>query len=191
MKKALLAVVGVVVLLGLWFVMTSNSLVGKDEAVKSSWGQVDNVYQRRMDLIPNLVNTVKGYAKHESETLERVVQARAAATTGPMNPNDPAAFKKYQQSQDQLSGALSRLMVVVEKYPDLKASNNFRDLQAQLEGTENRITVERKRYNEVVQDYNGSVRMFPSAIVASMRGFAVRPYFEAAAGANEAPKVQF
>jgi LemA protein len=193
MKKglvALAAVLGVVVLFGLWFVSAGNALVAKDEAVKSAWSQVENVYQRRTDLIPNLVSTVKGYAAHEKETLESVVQARASATSG-ASTADPAAMKKFQESQNALSGALSRLLVVVEKYPDLKANENFRDLQSQLEGTENRITVERKRFNEIVEIYNSSVRMFPSSVIAGMKGFTTKPYFEAAAGAKEAPKVQF
>lgn len=195
---ALLAVVGVVLVAVLWFVSVGNSLVVKDEGVKASWAQVENQYQRRLDLIPNLVNTVKGYAAHEKETLEGVIQARnqavgaqqtQAAAGGP--PSDPKKLEAIQKTQDNLSSALSRLMVVVERYPDLKANQNFRDLQVQLEGTENRIAVERRNFNSAVQDFDQSIRMFPTSIVANMRGFQPRPYFEAQQGAAQAPKVQF
>lgn len=192
----LLSILGVFVLVGLWFVSASNSFVSKDEAVKAAWSQVENVYQRRMDLVPNLVATVKGYATHEEETLTKVIQARnqaippsQAADGGA--PGDEGKLKKFQQSQEALSGALSRLMVVVEQYPNLKANEGFRDLQVQLEGTENRITVERKRFNDAAQDLNTAIRLFPGSIVAGMRGFKARPYFEAAQGAATAPKVQF
>ncbi len=194
MKNALIAlaaIAGLLISIGLWFVSAGNALIAKDEAVKSAWSQVENVYQRRADLIPNLVNTVKGYAAHEKGTLEAVIQARAAATSGGATPSDAGSIKKFQQSQDALSSALSRLLVVVEKYPDLKANENFRDLQSQLEGTENRIAVERKRFNEIVEMYNAGVRMFPSSIVAGMKGFTAKTYFEAAAGSKETPKVQF
>lgn len=177
-----------------WTIGVNNTLVSKDEGVKSAWSQVENVYQRRADLIPNLVNTVKGYAKHEKETLESVIRARSAAISSTPSSGaglDAEKLKKFQQSQDQLGGALSRLLVVVEKYPDLKANENFRDLQSQLEGTENRITVERKRFNEITQDYNSYIRMFPQSIIAGNKGMTPKPYFEAAAGAKEAPKVQF
>jgi len=195
MKKLLIAlgIVAFIILASFsWYVSVGNTLVSKDEAVKSSWAQVENVYQRRSDLIPNLVSTVKGYASHEKETLKAVIEARGQAVSGGSSHTlNPDNIKKFQQSQDALSGALSRLLVVVEKYPDLKANENFRDLQAQLEGTENRIAVERKRFNEVAQDYNSYIRMFPQSFVAGMKGLTARAYFEAAAGSNQAPKVQF
>jgi len=170
-----------------------NSMVTKEEGVSSAWSQVENVYQRRADLIPNLVNTVKGYASHEKETLEGVVEARAKATSvnidpSKMNANNIAAFQK---AQDGLSSALSRLMVVVEKYPDLKANENFLDLQAQLEGTENRIAVERRKYNETAKLYNISIRRFPNNLFAGFFGFEQKSYFKAEAGAEKAPKVEF
>jgi LemA protein len=198
--KTLGIVLGVIfVLIGvpiLWGISVNNSLVKKDEAVKAAWSQVENVYQRRMDLIPNLVATVKGYATHERETLEHVTEARnqAAKVTveaGAAASQDPAKLQAFQKAQDNLSSALSRLLVVVERYPDLKANENFRDLQVQLEGTENRISVERRRFNEVAQDYNTSLRVFPTSLVAKFGGFAPRPYFEAQQGAATAPKVQF
>lgn len=170
-----------------------NSMVTKEEGVSSAWSQVENVYQRRADLIPNLVNTVKGYASHEQETLEGVVEARAKATSvnidpSKMNANNIAAFQK---AQDGLSSALSRLMVVVEKYPDLKANENFLDLQAQLEGTENRIAVERRKYNETAKLYNISIRRFPNNLFAGFFGFEQKSYFKAETGAEKAPKVEF
>jgi LemA protein len=172
-----------------------NSIQSADEAVKAAWGEVQNQYQRRMDLIPNLVNTVKGAADFEKETLEAVIQARASATSVKMDAsviNDPEALKKIQDAQSQLSGALSRLLVTVERYPDLKASAAFRDLQAQLEGTENRIAVARKRYVESVQDYNKLVRSFPTNLTARWLLHAeVRPSFEAATGAEKPPEVKF
>ena len=198
MNKVLVALGGVaaVILLAVvWFISAGNSLITKEEAIKGAWSQVENVYQRRADLIPNLVNTVKGYAAHEKSTLEAVIQARAnAVSSGPVSgagAPDAESLKKFQQSQDALSGALSRLMVVVERYPDLKANENFRDLQVQLEGTENRIAVERRRFNEVTQDFNTSIRVFPTSIVAGVKGMTAKAYFEAAAGAKEAPKVNF
>ena len=157
-----------------------NQFQTKDEATKAAWGEVVNQYQRRADLIPNLVNTVKGYATHERETLESVTRARAAATSFQITPevlNDPEAFKKFQAVQGELSGALSRLMVVSEKYPDLKANANFRDLQSQLEGTENRITVARQRYITSVQDYNVTVRSFPTNLTAMAFGYKAKPSF--------------
>lgn len=179
-----------------WFVKTRNRFVTLDEGVKQSWAQVENVYQRRFDLIPNLVATVQGYASHERETLTAVTEARAKVgqiTAGGMQKvlEDPAAFAKFQAAQGELTQALSRLMVVVERYPDLKANENFLDLQRQLEGTENRITVERKRFNEVAQQYNTSIRLFPGALVASFSGFKEKAYFQAQEGAAQAPKVQF
>lgn len=173
-----------------------NRLVGLEEDVDSQWANVENVYQRRADLIPNLVETVKGYADHERETLEAVIEARAKATQmqaqfTPEALNDPQLMQKFQAVQGDLSSALARLMVVIERYPDLKANENFRDLQAQLEGTENRIAVERRRFNETAQGYNTAVRRFPANVVAGMFGFAKKTYFEAAEGSQTAPKVEF
>jgi len=173
-----------------------NRLVGLEETVDGQWANVENVYQRRADLIPNLVETVKGYAAHEKKTLEGVIKARAEATKmqatlTPEALNDPATMQKFQEVQGELSSALARLMVVIERYPDLKANENFRDLQAQLEGTENRIAVERRRFNETAQDYNTAIRRFPAKLVAGMFGFAKKAYFEAAEGAQTAPKVEF
>jgi LemA protein len=170
-----------------------NNLVGQEQAVDAQWAQVENVYQRRADLIPNLVATVRGAADFERSTLESVIQARASV--GQVNlgnlPDDPAAFARFQQAQDALSSALSRLMVVVERYPDIKANQNFRDLQVQLEGTENRITVERQRYNERAQTYNTTRLRFPAVIFARIMGFGEKAYFKAAAGADQAPQVDF
>ena|SRR3990167_11169416 len=197
MKKGLLAFIifsSIIAVLGLMFGGTYNRLVSGEEAVKSAWAQVENVYQRRLDLIPNLVETVKGYAAHERETLEGVVQARAKATQTNIGAdviNSPETFEKFQQSQGQLSSALSRLMVVVEKYPDLKANQSFLNLQSQLEGTENRITVERMRFNEVAQSFNTLRRQFPTVIMANMMGFKEKAYFQADQGASKAPTVNF
>ncbi|MFO1462258.1 MAG: LemA family protein [bacterium] len=199
MKKFLvfLVVLALVVLIPvMWFIRTRNQLVTLDEQVKSSWSQVENVYQRRLDLIPNLVATVKGVANFEQETLQKVIEARSQATQisqGALQGaiNDPQAFEKFQAAQGVLSSALSRLMVVVERYPELKANQNFLELQAQLEGTENRIAVERRRFNETAQTYNTAIRRFPESLVASLSGFAARPYFQAEAGAAQAPKVDF
>jgi len=168
-------------------------MVELEEQVASQWSQVENVYQRRADLIPNLVNTVKGYAEHEQETLARVIEARSKATSVNVNPDNlsPAAIEKFNQAQEGLSSALSRLMVVVERYPDLKANQNFRDLQAQLEGTENRIAVERRKFNEVTQTYNSYIRKFPQLIYAGWLGFEKKDYFKAQQGAETAPEVQF
>ncbi len=196
MKKVLLIILGVIVVVGFWLVSARNNLVTLEEGVKSQWSQVENVYQRRLDLIPNLVNTVKGYAAHERETLEGVVEARAKATqiSGDALKNvidDPQAFQKFQQSQAGLSSALSRLMVVVERYPDLKANQNFLELQAQLEGTENRITVERMRFNEAAKQFNVAIRKFPAAMIAGFFGFKEKVYFQADQGAAKAPEVKF
>ena len=178
----------------MWGVGINNDLVRKQVAVDTQWSNVENVYQRRADLIPNLVETVKGVANFEKSTMEAVVEARAKATQMVVTPevlNDPGAFRKFQQVQGELSGALSRLMAVAENYPDLKASRNFLELQSQLEGTENRIAVERRRFNEAVQSYNTSIRVFPASFVASMRGFGAKQFFEAEAGAEKAPAVKF
>lgn len=168
-------------------------MVIMDEKVTSNWSQVENVYQRRADLIPNLVNTVKGYATHEQETLEGVIEARSKATSVTVDPTNlsSGSMEQFQAAQEGLSSALSRLMVVVERYPDLKANQNFRDLQAQLEGTENRITVERRNFNESVQQYNAYIRLFPKNIVANMTGFEKKDYFKAAEGSQKAPEVDF
>lgn len=170
-----------------------NKMVQLDEQVKSQWGQVQNVYQRRADLIPNLVNTVKGYATHEQETLEKVIEARSKATSINVDPTKltPEALKQFNEAQDGLSSALSRLMVVVEQYPDLKANQNFLDLQAQLEGTENRITTERMKFNESTQSYNAYIRKIPQVIYAGWFGFDKKAYFEAQQGADKAPEVKF
>lgn len=190
----LAVVVLVVIVVALMAMGTYNNLVGLSQATDAQWAQVENVYQRRADLIPNLVATVKGAADFEKSTLEAVTAARASVgqvQVGKDITSDPQAFAKFQASQDQLSSALSRLLVVVERYPDLKANANFRDLQAQLEGTENRITVERNRYNEVAQQYNTARLKFPAAVVAPMMGFKEKAYFRSAPGAERAPNVNF
>lgn len=172
---------------------TYNSMVTMDEAVAASWAQVENVYQRRADLIPNLVNTVKGYAAHEQETLQAVIEARSKATSVTIDPTnmDSQALEQFQSAQDGLSSALSRLMVVVEQYPDLKANQNFLDLQAQLEGTENRIAVERRKFNDSARAFNTYIRKFPKNIYASLFNFETKAYFEAEKGAEKAPEVSF
>lgn len=193
-----LIVVGVLLLLALlvigWGVSVYNKLVTLDEGVRAAWSQVENQYQRRYDLIPNLVETVKGYAKQEREVLIGVTEARASVGQLKVTPEilrDPKAFAQFQQAQDGLGTALSRLLVVVEKYPDLKSNENFRDLQAQLEGTENRIAVARMQYNEKVQLYNTTIRRFPASIIAGMMGFSEVQYFKAATGSEQAPRIQF
>jgi LemA protein len=171
-----------------------NKLNASDQAVSGAWAQVENVYQRRADLIPNLVETVKGAASFEKETLTAVIQARASATQVKLDPisiKDPASFEKFQKAQDALSSSLSRLLVSVEKYPELKANQNFRDLQVQLEGTENRISVERGRFNEVTQSYNTLRKSFPTVIVANFAGFKERPYFKGVEGSDKPPAVKF
>ena len=172
-----------------WFVSTSNQIVTLDESVSSAQSQVQNAYQRRFDLIPNLVNTVKGYAKHEAEVLETVTQARAQV--GQVNLNSAEGVKQFEESNAKMSSALSRLMVVAEKYPDLKANQNFLELQSQLEGTENRISVERRNFNEAAQRYNTFIRKMPQSIIAGMRGATPKPYFQDDQGAQSAPKVEF
>lgn len=170
-----------------------NTMVEMDESVKGQWAQVENVYQRRADLIPNLVNTVKGYADFEQQTLTEVIEARAKATSINVEAKEltPENIQKFQQAQSQLSGALSRLMVTVERYPELKANQNFLELQAQLEGTENRIAVERKKFNEATQNYNAYIRKFPQLLYAGLFDFEKKGYFEADAGAEEVPEVEF
>ncbi|MBL7067266.1 MAG: LemA family protein [Candidatus Marinimicrobia bacterium] len=197
MKKGwIILIVLIVVLLMIFsfFKKTYNSLVTMEENVNQSWAQVGNQYQRRADLIPNLVETVKGYAAHEKETFMAVTEARAKVGQMSISPevlNNPAAFQQFQQAQGALSSALSRLMVVVEKYPDLKANQNFLALQSQLEGTENRIAVERKRFNQSVQLYNTTIRRFPTVMLAGMYGFEKKLYFEAQPGAETVPDVKF
>ena len=170
-----------------------NSMVQLDEQVTSQWGQVENVYQRRADLIPNLVASVKGAANFEQETLTKVIEARAKATAVQVDPTKltPEAIQKFQASQGELSSALGRLMVVAERYPELKANQNFLELQSQIEGSENRITVERMKFNEVTQQYNTKIRTFPNNLTAGLFGFEKKGYFQAEAGANKAPKVEF
>jgi LemA protein len=199
MKKGLLLILGgfvaVVVVLVLAAVGLYNGLVRASQGVEKQWAQVENVYQRRADLVPNLVATVSGAANFERSTLQEITAARASVgqirLPPGQAPTDPAAFSQFQQAQDALSGAMSRFLVVVERYPDLKASANFRDLQAQLEGTENRITVERQRFNEAVQVYNTRVKTFPGSLFAGLFGFAAKPYFTAKPGAETPPKVEF
>ncbi len=188
-----LVLVGVVLVLGLAMAGSYNSLVKLDENVKNKWGQVENVYQRRADLVPNLVETVKGAAAFEKDTFTAVTEARAKVGQVNLGNQVPDAqqMQKFQAAQDGLGSALSRLLVVVEKYPELKATQNFRDLQAQLEGTENRIAVERKRFNDAAQEYNTARRRFPTVFLAPILGFAERPYFQAAPGSEKAPQVKF
>jgi len=191
--------IGAVVLLAvgmlvIWGISSYNNMVSLDQAVIQSWAQVENQYQRRADLIPNLVNTVKGYADFEKEVLTKVTEARARVSQFNITPevlNDPQAFAKFQSLQGELSGALSRLLVTVENYPQLKANENFLQLQAQLEGTENRISVERKKFNEVVQSYNTTIKRFPASLMAGMFGFGEKQYFKAIQGAETPPKVEF
>lgn len=189
---------GIIVLLAViaGFLFSScgyNKMVELEEQVTAQWSQVENVYQRRADLIPNLVNTVKGYAEHEQETLARVIEARSKATSVNVDPENlsPQSVEQFNQAQQGLSSALSRLMVVVERYPDLKANQNFRDLQAQLEGTENRIAVERRKFNQTTQAYNAYIRKFPQLVYAGWFGFEKKDYFESEQGAEQAPEVQF
>jgi LemA protein len=172
-----------------------NSVVGLSQEVNKQWAQVQNVYQRRADLIPNLVSTVSGAANFEKSTLTEITQARASVGQVKLDPGqaptDPAELQKFQEAQGRLSSALSRLLVVVERYPELKANSNFLALQAQLEGTENRITVERQKFNEVVQSYDTSIQQFPTVIIARMAGYTAKPYFAAKEGAETPPKVEF
>ena len=176
-----------------WYFSTKNSLVSVDESVSTAWSNVENQYQRRADLIPNLVETVKGYAKHEENTFKEVVEARAKATQITVDPTNmtPEKMKEFQAAQGELGSALGRLIAVSENYPELKANESFKDLQAQLEGTENRINEARRQFNQAVQDYNLKVRQFPSSIVANIAGFTTKTKFEAEAGSEKAPKVSF
>lgn len=196
MKKGLIIIVVIVAVIGLiaaWIGSSYNSMVGIDEGVKSQWGNVQNAYQRRSDLIPNLVNTVKGYAQHEQKTLTDVMNARANATQMKISPDQltPENLQKFQQAQGELSNALGRLMMVREAYPDLKANQNFIALQDELAGTENRISTERNRFNELAKAYNTTIRKFPKNIIAGIFGFSQKAYFEADQAAQQAPKVEF
>jgi LemA protein len=177
----------------LWGVKTYNGMVTMSQGVESQWGNVETVYQRRMDLIPNFVNTVKGAANFEQQTLTQVIEARAKATSVTIDPKNlnEQSMAQFQQAQGQVSSSLARLMVVVEQYPELKATQNFRDLQVELEGTENRISVERKKYNDVALTYNTYIKRFPQSALAGMSGFQSKPYFKSADGAEKAPEVKF
>ena len=197
MKKpviiTLAVIAAIVVAVALWAVAGYNSLVNADEAVSTAWSNVENQYQRRADLIPNLVNTVKGYAAHEKETLDAVVLARTRATQITVDADNmtPEKLAEYQKAQGEVGAALSRLIAISESYPDLKANQNFLELQAQLEGTENRISVERRNFNETAKSYNASIRRFPNNLLAGMFGFEKRLYFEAQEGAEKVPEVSF
>lgn len=194
MKAKYLIGLGILALLFFYGVSVNNSLVSQEENVNSAWAQVENQYQRRADLIPNLVNTVRGATDFESETLTEVIEARSRATSINIDASDlnnPQAFQQFQEAQSQLSGALSRLLVTVERYPELQANENFRDLQAQLEGTENRIATERMRFNQAAQAYNTKVRRFPASLIASITGFEQKEYFQADQGTEQAPEVDF
>lgn len=192
-NKGLIITVVVIALVALWGISSYNGLVSMDENVSNQWANVETQYQRRSDLIPNLVNTVKGYAKHESETLESVMAARSQATQVKIDPSNctPQQLAAYQKAQGDVTTALGKLLAITENYPDLKANQNFLELQSQLEGTENRINVARKDFNDTAKKYNTSLRRFPRNIIASMFGFEKRNYFEAEAGAEKAPKVEF
>jgi LemA protein len=193
MKKSTIIILVVAVVAIIWGVTSYNGLVKMDEGVGTAWSNVENQYQRRADLIPNLVNTVKGYAAHEKETLDAVVTARTRATQMTVNADDltPEKLQAYQKAQGEVGSALGRLLAITENYPDLKANQNFLELQAQLEGTENRISVERRNFNEAAKSYNTAIRTFPRNLLAGMFGFEKRPYFEAEEGASKAPEVKF
>ena len=193
MKKSTIILIAVIAIAAIWGISAYNGLVKMDESVSTAWSNVENQYQRRADLIPNLVNTVKGYAAHEKETFEAVVSARSKATQMTIDADEltPEKLQAYQKAQGEIGAALGRLLAITENYPELKANENFKELQAQLEGTENRISVERNKFNEVARSYNTSIRTFPKTIIAGMCGFDKRPYFEAEEGANKAPEVQF
>jgi LemA protein len=183
----------IALLLIVWGVKSYNRFVALEEGVTGQWANVENVYQRRADLIPNLVNTVKGYADFEQETLTRVIEARAKATSVTVDPSNltPESLAAFQEAQDGLSSALSRLLVTVERYPELKANQNFLELQSQLEGTENRIAVERRKFNEITRGYNTSIRKFPASVIAGITGFDQKGYFKAVEGSDVAPTVEF
>ena len=193
MKKSVIILIAVVAVIIIWAISAYNGLVSMDENVSSQWANVETQYQRRADLIPNLVNAVKGYASHEKETLEGVVEARSKATQIKVDANDltPEKLAEYQKAQGAVTSALGKLLAITENYPDLKANQNFLELQAQLEGTENRISVERKRFNDTARAYNTAIRTFPRNLLAGMFGFDKRPYFESEEGADKALKVEF
>ncbi|MBR5205612.1 MAG: LemA family protein [Alistipes sp.] len=193
MKKSTWIILGVIAVVVIWAIGSYNGLVTKDEKVSEAWANVETVYQRRADLIPNLVSTVKGYAAHEQETLQSVVKARANATNITLDPTTATAedMKRYMAAQQEVGSALGRLIAIAESYPDLKANQNFLELQKQLEGTENRISTERRKYNETVKSFNASIRRFPTNLIAGMFGFEKRSMFEAQEGAEVAPVVEF
>lgn len=193
MKKSTIAILAAVACVAIWGISIYNSLTKMDEKVSSEWANVETQYQRRADLIPNLVNTVKGYASHEKETLEGVIAARSQATQMKVDATNltPEKLAEYQQAQGAITSALGKLLAITENYPDLKANQNFLELQAQLEGTENRINVARTNFNNTAKSFNTSIRLFPKNIIASLCGFEKRPYFEAEAGAEKAPQVSF
>lgn len=189
----IIVIIGIIAIIAIWVITAYNGLVKKDEACSQQWSKVESQYQRRLDLIPNLVNTVKGYASHEKETLTDVVNARNIASSSKVDPNNltQESLDKYQQSQAALKSSLDRLMVVVERYPDLKANQNFLELQSQIEGTENRIAVERQKFADIINAFNSKLRRFPTNIIAGMFGFERKAYFAADKGAETAPKVEF
>ena len=193
MKKSTIGLIAVIAVIAFWLVSVYNGMVGLDEGVNTAWANVETQYQRRADLIPNLVNTVKGYAQHEQSTFEAVVNARSKATSITIDPSNvtPEKLQEFQQAQGELASALGRLIAISENYPDLKASEQFKELQAQLEGTETRINVARTNFNKEAQKYNTTIRTFPKNLFAGMLGFTQRAYFEADAGASQAPTVQF
>ena len=193
MSKKAIILISVVAVVVFWVVAAYNGLVSAEEKVASQWGNVQNVYQRRADLIPNLVATVRGYAEHERTTLEEVTNVRTRATQMTVNADDltPEKLSEFQRAQGELSSSLGRLLAISENYPDLKANQNFLELQAQLEGTENRINVERRNFNEAAQKYNTKIRRFPTSVLAGAFGFDKKPYFEAETGSERAPQVQF
>ena len=193
MKKSTIGLIVVIGAIAIWLISSYNGMVKMEEEVSSAWSNVENQYQRRADLIPNLVNVVKGYASHEKETFEAVVSARSKATQITVDPENltPEKLQEYQKAQGEVGATLGRLLAITESYPELKANENFKELQAQLEGTENRISVERRNFNEIARSYNSAIRAFPRSIIAGMFGFEKRPYFEAEEGANKAPEVKF
>ena len=193
MKKSTIIILAVVAIVAIWGITGYNGMVTADEAVSTAWSNVENQYQRRADLIPNLVNTVKGYAAHEKETLDAVISARTRATQVTVDADNltPEKLQEFQKAQGEVGSALGRLLAITEAYPELKANQNFLELQAQLEGTENRISVERRNFNDAAKSYNTSIRTFPRNLLAGMFGFEKRPYFEAQEGAEKAPEVQF
>jgi len=193
MKKSTIIILAVVAIVAIWGITGYNGMVKADEAVSTAWSNVENQYQRRADLIPNLVNTVKGYAAHEKETLDAVISARTRATQVTVDADNltPEKLQEFQKAQGEVGSALGRLLAITEAYPELKANQNFLELQAQLEGTENRISVERRNFNDATKSYNTSIRTFPRNLLAGMFGFEKRPYFEAQEGAEKAPEVQF